>query len=128
MNRRHSLGDLQLAIMRVIWARGEASVSEVHRALLSDRGLAPTTIATMLLKMERKGVVAHYVDGRKFIYRAIISEVQVRQGMVAELTERLFGGDTSALVAHLLAENRPTAADLDEINQLIAQHDSEGKA
>jgi len=124
MTRRHSLGDLQLAIMRVLWGRHEATASEVHQALLEDRGLAPTTIATMLQKMERKGVVAHRSEGRRFIYQTTISEAEVRSSMVEELTERLFGGDSSALVTHLLEKNQTTATELAEIRAQIAAHES----
>ena len=60
---RHTLGDLQHAIMGVLWERGEATTAEVHEALREERGLAPTTIATMLRKMEDKGVVAHRAAG-----------------------------------------------------------------
>lgn len=125
MSRRHSLGDLQLAIMRVLWTRQEATASEVHLALLADRGLAPTTIATMLQKMEKKGVVDHRNEGRRFIYRPTISEAQVRTSMVEELTERLFGGDPSALVAHLLVEKPATAAELTEIKHRIAAREAQ---
>ncbi len=64
MGSKHSLGDLQLAIMRVLWTDGESTVADVHRELLDERGLAPTTIATMLRKMEDKGVVLHRREGR----------------------------------------------------------------
>lgn len=124
MSRRFSLGDLQLAIMRVLWRRGEATSADVHRTLLEDRGLAPTTIATMLQKMEKKGVVEHRTEGRRFVYRPTISEEQVRRGMVEELTDRLFGGDSSALVVHLLEENRTTAAELGEIKRRIEAHEA----
>ena len=66
---RHALGDLQHAIMAILWARGEATAAEVYEALREDRGLAPTTIATMLRKMEDKGVVVHRAQGRQFVYR-----------------------------------------------------------
>ena len=52
MSQSHRLGDLQLAIMRVLWANGEAAASDVHKALLDERGLAITTIKTMLRKLE----------------------------------------------------------------------------
>jgi len=88
--------------MRVLWNRGEASVSEVHEALRSQGGRALTTIATMLTKMERKGVVAHRADGRVFVYRPTVTEAAVQRSMVAELMGRLFEGDPTALVSHLL--------------------------
>ena len=59
---RHTLGDLQHAIMKVLWERGAATTAAVHEALHAERGLALTTIATMLRKLEDKGVVAHTAD------------------------------------------------------------------
>lgn len=113
------LGDLQLAIMRVIWELGEATVTDVHQALLDERGLAPTTIATMLKKMEDKGVVEHRADGRKFIYRPTVSQDQVTRGMVADLTERLFGGDRVALVSHLISRHAIRPDELSELERMI---------
>ena len=121
MTQNHQLGDLQLAIMRVLWERGEATVAEVHQALLAERGLAPTTIATMLSKMERKGVVLHRTEGRQFVYRAAVSESAVHRSMVTDLTERLFAGRASELVNHLLTEAEIDPAELDRIRALIEE-------
>ena len=47
---KDQLASLQLAIMRVLWDRGEASVSDVRGELAgSGRDLAYTTVATMLV-------------------------------------------------------------------------------
>jgi BlaI family penicillinase repressor len=116
------LGDLQLAIMRVLWDREEATAAEVHEALAAERGLAPTTIATMLTKLEKKGVVTHRVDGRRFVYRPEVSEQAVRRSMLGTLTSRLFGGEVTALVAHLLAEHPIDRNELAEIEELLAEH------
>jgi predicted transcriptional regulator len=125
MARKHKLGDLQLAILRQIWRRGEAAASEVHADLYEDRGLAPTTIATMLKKMEAKGVVRHRVEGRRYLYRATVSEREVTKTMVSEVTDRLFHGDPVALVSHLLAEHEVDARELEELKALIERHENE---
>ncbi len=125
MSIRQSLGDLQLAIMRVLWRQGEASVAAVHRELLDERGLAPTTIATMLTKMEKKGVVSHRTEGRRFLYRPTVSEAEVKRSMVGELTDRLFGGDVAALVSHLLSQHETDPEELAELRQLIAAREKE---
>ena len=125
MTTTHTLGDLQLAIMRVLWARGEAAAAEVHEALHEERGLAPTTIATMLTKMETKGVVDHRTEGRRFVYRPTVSESQVRRSMVGELTDRLFRGDVTALVSHLLSEHEVDPAELEELSRRIAEREAE---
>ncbi len=122
MTDRHRLGELQLAIMRVLWARGETAVTEVHEAL-EERDLAPTTIATMLRKMEDKGVVTHRTEGRRYLYRPTVTEAAVRRTMVGELTDRLFRGEVTALVSHLLAENDFDPDELTRLRSLIAEHE-----
>ena len=112
MSRRHRLGDLQLAIMHILWSRGEASSSQVHAALFEEHGLAPTTISTMLRKMEAKGVLKHRREGRQFIYAPAVREEDVKETMVGELVGRLFRGDTAALVNHLLTEGDIDSAEL----------------
>jgi BlaI family penicillinase repressor len=128
METSHHLGDLQLAIMRVLWSRGEATVAEVHETLEPERGLALTTIATMLTKMEKKGVVDHRAEGRRFIFQPLVSEDQVRRSMVADLTSQLFRGDVTALVNHLLSEHEIDARELAQLRKLIsARQHEEGR-
>jgi BlaI family penicillinase repressor len=117
---RQTLGDLQHAIMAVLWERGEATTADVHRALEAERGLALTTIATMLRKMEDKGVVAHRTQGRQFVYRPTVTEGEIRESMVGELVERLFGGDAAALVAHLVSEHEIDGAELAELRRRVS--------
>jgi BlaI family transcriptional regulator, penicillinase repressor len=124
---RHTLGDLQHAIMRVLWASGEATTADVHQALQAARGLAFTTIATMLRKMEDKGVVSHRSEGRQFLYRPTVTEDQVRRSMVGELVERLFAGDPKALLAHLVSEHEIDAAELGELRRHVEKERKRGR-
>lgn len=124
----HHLGDLQLAIMRVLWHRSEATVAEVHEVLEAERGLALTTIATMLAKMEKKGVVGHRADGRRFVYRPLVDEGQVRRSMVSDLTSQLFRGDVTALVNHLLSEHEIEPGELAQLRTLIAAREKEERS
>ena len=121
MSPRHHLGDLHLTIMRILWAEGEATASHVHATLLEERGLALTTIKTMLRKMDEKGVVGHRTDGRTFIYRATIEESDVREGMVGDLVQRLFSGDGAELVHHLIDAGEIDAAELDGLRERLAK-------
>lgn len=114
-----ALSDLQLDVMRVLW-RGEASVADVVAALATSRGLAHTTVATVLSRLARRGVVAQRRDGRQLLYRATVSEPQVRRGMVGGLIQSLFEGDPKALLAHLVSENEVAAGDLARVQALLA--------
>ena len=116
---KHTLGELQHAIMRVLWTHGEATTAAAHKALWAQRGLAPTTISTMLRKMEDKGVVAHRTEGRQFVYRPTVSEEDVRSSMVGELLDRLFAGDPAALVSHLVSEGGMDESELADLRALL---------
>ncbi len=122
------LTDLQLALLRVLWAKGRATVNEIAEAIRSERALAPTTIATVLTRLERRGVVSHTTRARQFVYRARVSEKEVRRSMVSELTDSLFQGDVAALMSHLLDAKQIRPGDLERVRALIARVEAGGTA
>ena len=121
MPGRHQLTELQLAIMRVVWDRSEATVQDIWEALHAERGLAQTTVATMLSRLERRGVVTRRAppQARQYHYRAAVTEEEVQHSMVGELTERLFDGDVIALVQHLLTGEDVSPGDIAKIRDMI---------
>lgn len=115
------LTELQMRILQVLWERGSATVAEVHEALEGERGLAPTTIATLLSRLEKRGLLDHDVEGRTHVYRAVVSEKEVRTSMVETLRDQVFGGDVTALVSHLLDARELEPGDLARVRDLLAQ-------
>ena len=119
MPERHEITELQLAILRLLWERGEATVSELWEALHDERGLAQTTVATLVARLQRRGIVARRTRERQYVYRATITEADVQHSMVSELTERLFAGDAAALVSHLIAASDMSPGDLARVKRMI---------
>lgn len=119
MGDGRDLTDLQIAILRILWAKGEATTQDVHGALRPDRDLALTTVATLLSRLERRKVIAHRREGRQHVYRALVSEKQVVRTKVRDLMETLFGGEPSALMSHLVGSDDVGRDDLREIRRLI---------
>jgi BlaI family transcriptional regulator, penicillinase repressor len=120
-NEPVTLSDPQFALMRVLWQRGEASVAEAAEALAPERRLAHTTVATMLTRLEKRGLVDARRDGRQLQYRARVAERDVRRSMVSGLLSTLFAGDAKALVAHLLREDEIEPNDLERVRELLAR-------
>jgi len=119
------LTPLQLSVMRSLWKRKEASVTDVHADLAGNHNLAPTTVATLLRRLEERGLVDHRAEGRQYIFRALVEEERATRSMVTELSERLFGGDVPRLVSHLLKEHELSPGDLDRIRDMIADHEAQ---
>ena len=121
-NKTHRLGDLQLRIMKVLWERRGASVAEVLDALDdADVSLAYTTIATMLRKMEVRGLVSHRAEGRSFIYSAKVEERDVSRSMANHLVDRLFAGSLFEAVSHLLTTREVSKEELKQLEKLISE-------
>jgi BlaI family penicillinase repressor len=119
--KSHRLGDLQLKIMKVLWDRQEATVADVHSALGPGADLAYTTIATMLRKMETRGLVKHRTEGRSFVYRAAVGAEEVSRSMTDHLVDRVFAGSLADVVSHLLTNREVSRAELSQLEKLIAE-------
>lgn len=120
----YSLTELQLAIMEVLWEEGEATVLATHDYLRKDRRIAQSTVATLLSRLEAKGVVLHRVEDRQYVYSATVTREQVRRSVVSEfsdLTERLFSGDVAGLVSQLLTTRDAQPEDLARARQIIEE-------
>lgn len=122
-----ALSELQITLMRVLWRNGETSVSDVAAALAEERGLKYTTVATLLSRLEKRGVVKQRREGRQLVYRALVSEPQVRRSMVADLIGSLFGGDAKELVAHLVSESDIAPGDLERVRKRLAKTERRGE-
>lgn len=114
------MGSLQLEILKVLWSVGSATVTEVHAALPRAAEMAYTTVATMLRKMEARGLVSHREQGRRFIYSALVTEQAVNTDLADDVLERAFNGSLSGMVQHLLASHEVSPEELDALAALIA--------
>ncbi|MDF1798545.1 MAG: BlaI/MecI/CopY family transcriptional regulator [Planctomycetota bacterium] len=114
-----ALTSLQLAVLRVLWDAGEATVNTMVERLAGERDLAPTTVATLLTRLEKRGYVARRRDGRQYLYRSLVELEEARRTRVDELAADLFEGDVSHLVHHLLSRSELAAGDLERVKALI---------
>jgi predicted transcriptional regulator len=119
MGKAPQLSELQLDVMRVLWRHGEATVAAVQADLEPVRQLALATVATLLRRLERRGVVAYRTEGRQFVYRAEVTEEEVTDSMVDGLAQTLFSGDVASLVCHFLNQQDMSTEDWQRVRELI---------
>ena len=109
---------LQLAVMQVLWSRDEASVTDVQRAM-TGRRLALTTVATLLVRLEQRGLISHRAEGRQYIYRSRVSPAEVRETATRELLRNLFDGNVAAFVSQLLDARKLTREEVSDLQRLV---------
>jgi BlaI family penicillinase repressor len=113
------LTNLQMDVMQVLWQRGEATVSQVHAALHEERQLAITTVATLLSRLEKYGLLAHRTEGRQYVYRPLVSQSEVRRSQLTDLIDQFFHGNPADLAYHLISEAEVDDEDLARLKVLI---------
>jgi len=118
MTANIKLSDQQYQIVHALWALGSGSARDVQQHL-SGLGLAHTTIGTILSRLEKRNVLASETRGRERVYRALISDSDVKRSMVSSLVSTLFKGDSKALLAHLVSEGNIDENELGEIKALL---------
>jgi BlaI family transcriptional regulator, penicillinase repressor len=121
-----SVGPLENAVLHVLWQRGTATADEVRAALEPSRKLKESTVRTLLRRLERKGFVAHEVDGRTFIYRPSVAPQNVATQAVRGIIDRFCSGSVEALLTGMVDGELITPHKLRQLADKIA--DAERKA
>jgi predicted transcriptional regulator len=119
--------DAELAILRVLWQEGPATVRQVRDVLERTQRTGYTTVLKLLQIMTEKGLVTRDESRRTHVYAASRSEEQTQRHLVGDLAARAFGGSASKLVMQALTSRRATAEELAEIRRLIETLEREQK-
>jgi BlaI family transcriptional regulator, penicillinase repressor len=119
--------DSELAILRVLWRLGPATVRAIHGELNAAQETGYTTVLKLLQIMTEKGLVKRDESERSHIYRPAFPEQEVQRQLVGHLLERAFGGSAQKLVLQALAAKKASPAELAEIRKLLDEMDGGAK-
>ena len=107
--------------MSVLWQSAPSSSEDIITALKPLQDWQEATVKTLLNRLLSKGAIAAERDGRKFLYRPVLSRDAYLAQQSGSLLDRLFGGQVAPLVAHFSKSQRLSAADLTALKKIIAQ-------
>lgn len=126
MAKNASLGDLEQAIMDVLWSADADLGLTVREVLdgLTGRDLAYTTVMTVLSRLEAKGVTARERDGRAWRYRPATSRESLTAEAMRIPLHDLSGAERQAAILYFLAEASPD--DLAAVREAMAAVEAQG--
>jgi predicted transcriptional regulator len=121
-----SIPDSELDVLKVLWDRGQATVREVLETLrAAGRQWSYATVATLLDRLETKGVVTSDRSELAFVYKPVVSNLEVRQKRVNSLVDKLYQGEPGLLVLHLLKSHPLDPRQAKEVRALLEEMTSE---
>ena len=116
-----ALGPLEIAVMEILWERGESNVHEVVEKL--DRPLAYTTVMTTLDRLYKKGLLTRHKSERAFLYSTRQTRMEWEQKRAGEFVAGFLNGPQAAgemLISCLVeAVGQKDATLLDELERKI---------
>ena len=115
------IGDQELALLRDLGSHGEATVAEVVERFGQPRGLARSTVLTMMERLRKKGhLTRKQVDG-VYRYAPRTAPADAVQHAVASFVDRTLGGSVTPFVTFLAESHEVSDAELAELEELVAR-------
>ena len=109
--------DFELAILQVLWKRGDSTVRQVYEGL-GSKG-AYTTVLTIMKIMTDKGLLKADKSRTTYVYSVTAPPETVRRQLVSDLVDRAFAGAARELVLQALTTASASKEDLKAIRKLI---------
>ena len=126
MNMR--LSEFELDVMRHFWSDRELSAPELFERIGAERGVAYSTVKTIIDRLEEKGAIERIANrGRTIVYAPAIKRDRVRKPLVKAFLRRLFGNDLRPLFAQLLQDEKLSADELEYLRKLVADAEQSKK-
>ena len=121
MARKKTVGptDRELAILAVLWEKGAGTVRDVHEALHQEVETGYTTTLKLMQIMVEKGLLVREDDGRRHIYRPVLSEERTQKELVQNLLDRVFAGSAEKLVMRALSAKKVSPKELKRIREML---------
>ena len=106
--------------MDVVWsADGPIGAADIIAALDGQRDWSAKTIRSMLARLVAKDALAADPDGRRYLYRPLVTRDAHQRSAVRSLSSRLFKGRAAPLLSFLAEDDGLSDEDIAEIEALI---------
>ena len=112
------LTDLQQAIVDILWKAGPSTAEQIREGLVPQYELKDSTVRTLLRRLEERDYLTHTVDGKVFVYRAMVPSRSLAARTVRQLIDRFWSGSAEQFLAGMMDEKVLTPA---QIRKLAAR-------
>jgi len=106
-------------ILRLVWQLDRATVQDVCDRLPARRKIAYATVQTLLRRLEKKGYLRHYKQGKAHVFLTAVKSEDVIKRSVGDFVERLFGGDPVPLMQYLAEHGKVDPDDIERLRELV---------
>ena len=119
----NALGDLEVDVMGIIWNLKTATVKDVFEVMYERRGLAYTTIMTVMNRLATKSILAQDKSTIPYVYEPLVGRDEMATSMVREVVDRLLEGSAAPLVSYLVNRENVNPEEISKLKALVKEKD-----
>ncbi len=119
MSRIPNISDAEWQVMEVIWAESPIAAMDVAARLAGRHQWHTRTVKTMLGRLLKKGALSFVVAGNRYLYTPRISREQCISQASRSFLERIFGGDSSQALMHLVEHTELSDQQIQHLKRLL---------
>jgi predicted transcriptional regulator len=121
-DEKPGLGDQELALLRFVTDRAPVTVRAAAAEFGEPRGLARTTVLTVMERLRAKGYLKRQkaADGSAWEYVPEQAKADLMRGLVREFVEKSLGGSVSPVVAYLSDTRNLTEQEKADLRAIVA--------
>lgn len=122
------ISDAELELLKVLWALGSGTVSDVMRGLKAARKRrtpAYTTVQTLLGRLARKGFVTSEKVGRAFVFAPAVRQDELLGRELQDVADRVCDGLATPLMLALVERHRFSPADVQAMRAMLDRMERE---
>ncbi len=120
------LPDSELDIMLVLWShQPPMSRLEIERVVNEKKALAPTTILSLLGRLEKKGFVAVTKERNMNLYTPLVSQEEYQSNESRNILEKLYGNSLKRFVTALYHGKKMDQKEIQELNEFLKNMEEE---
>lgn len=119
--QKSPLGELQLEVLRFLSDHGPLSVGEVAERFGEPRGLARTTVLTVMERLREKGYLSRRKEQGVFRYEPYAGKAALMRDLVHRFVETALEGSVSPFLAYLTQEKELTEEEIAALRQLLEE-------
>ena len=125
---RPSLGNQELDVLQYVTDHQPVAVREVATVFAERRGLARTTILTVMERLRKKGYLVRSKAEGIFRYSASLPKAELLRNLIRDFTERVLGGSLQPFVAYMAEDAEVTDQELTDLQRLVRTLKSKRKS
>lgn len=114
------ISETEWEIMRVVWSRSPVTAADIIDELSkNDPTWHPVTAKTLLNRLVKKGALGYSLDGRAYVYKALVRERDCVNAASSSFLDRVFGGSLHTMVAHFVENRKLSPKQVKELRKML---------